>query len=109
MTQEWLLKTLIDLGFSKNEAEVYLLLYKEGPKKAKDIAQALRVYKRKVYRTLKNLQQTNIVLSTSLVPATFSAVSFDLVLDQFTKANLEQANRLEKNKEKIVALWKSGI
>ena len=42
-------------------------------------------------------------------PALFSAVSFDKVLDQFIKANREEAQRIEENKEQILSMWKSKV
>jgi sugar-specific transcriptional regulator TrmB len=45
MSREWILKTLIELGFSEEEAEIYFLLSRDGPKKAKEIADKLKIRK----------------------------------------------------------------
>ena len=81
MTQEWMLRTLVNLGFKQQDAEVYVFLALNGSQKAKDIAEALKTNKRQVYRTLEKLQNREIVNATPNLVAQFSAVSFDKVLD----------------------------
>jgi sugar-specific transcriptional regulator TrmB len=109
MTQEWMLKTLVDLGFKQQDAEVYVFLALNGSQKAKAIADALKTYRRQVYRTLKELQNREIINATSNLPAQFSAIPFDKVLGLFIRANMEEADRIEEKKDEILALWKSTI
>jgi sugar-specific transcriptional regulator TrmB len=106
LTQEWILKTLIELGFSEDEAEVYLLLYTNGPKKAKDIIDELKIYKRKVYRILKKLQDTKIIQAKPTHPTQFQIIQFDNFLDLLIKNCLDDANLLEARKPKLFANWK---
>ena len=80
-----------------------------GQKTAIEIANSLEIYRRKIYRTLKKLSQMEFVTSTTNFPSTFAAVSFDKAFDQFTKANADEADRLEQEKEKILAFWKSKL
>jgi sugar-specific transcriptional regulator TrmB len=108
MTQEWILKTLVELGFSLQEAEVYLLL-RRGPKKAADISNELKIYKRKVYRILKKLQETKIIEAKTTVPTYFQAISLDNFLDLLIENYWSEANFLEEEKAKILADWKSII
>jgi hypothetical protein len=42
-------------------------------------------------------------------PAQFSVVPFNQVLDMLMKDTIEEANRLEQEKEKIFALWKESV
>lgn len=109
MTQQWMLKNLINLGFKPKDAEVYVFLALNGPKKAKDIADALQIHNRQVYRILKKLQNREIINATANRSAQFSAVSFDKVLDKLIKVNMDEANSLEDKKGEILALWKSNI
>jgi sugar-specific transcriptional regulator TrmB len=102
-----MLKTLTELGFSKHEAEVYLLLYRDGPKKAKDIADELKICKRKVYRVLKRLQETKIIQVQTKKPTQFQVISFDNVLDRLIEECLGKVNFLEEEKPKILANWRS--
>jgi sugar-specific transcriptional regulator TrmB len=109
MSKEWMLKMLESLGLKHLDAEVYVYLAQNYPQKARDIAEALETYKRQLYRSLENLQRKGMVSASQERPARFSAVSFDKVLDQFIKANREEAQRIEENKEQILSMWRSKI
>ena len=106
MTQEWILKTLVGLGFSQQEAEVYLLL-RYGPKKAIDISNELKIYKRKVYRILKKLQKTKIIEAKTTLPTQFQAISLDNYLDLLIENYFKEANFLEEHKTRMTEKWKS--
>jgi sugar-specific transcriptional regulator TrmB len=86
LTQEWMLKNLINLGFKPKDAQVYVFLALNGPQNAKTITSTLQTQKRQVYRILKKLQNREIVNATSNRAAQFSAVPFDKVLDKLIKA-----------------------
>ena len=92
----------MSLGFKQADAEVYVSLTRNGSQKARDIADTLRTYKRQVYRSLRNLQDKGIVNASTERPARFSAISFEKVLDALIKANLDEAQRIEQEKEKIL-------
>jgi hypothetical protein len=53
MRREWVLKTLVDLGLSQVEAEVYFFLAQAGPVKGRDVTNTLKLYKHQLYRSLK--------------------------------------------------------
>src|SRR3989304_6858758 len=107
LSKEWMVKTLESLGLKHLDAAVYVYLSQNDPQKAKDIAEALETYKRQLYRSLKNLQRKGMVSASQERPSRFSAVSFDKVLDQLSKINREEANRIEENREKILSVWRS--
>jgi sugar-specific transcriptional regulator TrmB len=107
LTQEWMLKNLINLGFKPKDAQVYVYLALSGPKMAKDIASSLKINKRQVYRSLKRLQEKETVNKKN--PAVFCALSFDKVLELFANANLKEAKRIENNKESVLSLWKLNL
>ena len=107
MTQEWILRTLIELGFKREEAEVYLLLYKDGPKKAKDITEILKICKSKVYRILKRLQENKMIQATSANTTYFEVIQLDNFLDLLVKNCLNEANLLEERKLELFAKSKS--
>lgn len=100
-----MLEKLLTFGFKKYNAEVYVFLALKGPKRAKDIAGTLNIYKRKVYRALKELQDIGVIYSSPNVPAHYSAVPFDKVLDSLKNQNLMEAAKMEAKKEKIIGLW----
>ncbi len=105
LTQEWILKTLTSLGLKQTDAEVYVSLTKSGSQKAADIAETLETYKRQIHRSLRNLQAKGMVNASPERPAQFTAISFEKVLDELIKANVEEAKRTEKEKEKILSRW----
>ena len=99
-------KTLESLGFTETDAQIYVYLATEGPRKAKDIAEALNLQKQKIYNTLKNLQKKAIVNASPEHPARFSAVLFEKVLDQLIKAKMEQQKALQEGKKELLTTWK---
>ena len=107
MSQEKVLKTLVSLGFTDWDAKVYVLLAKRGPIKARDAAKALKISKQRLYPLLKTLQSKGLVNSTLERPARFTAVEFEKVLDSFLKARMEQAQRIQENKDEILSDWKA--
>lgn len=104
-----LLKVLVSLGIRKVDAEVYLFLATEGPKKGRDIADALKMYKQQLYRSLKNLQEKGLVKASLERPARFSAVSFENVLDSFKEAKLEETKFIEEKKDELLSRWRSIV
>ena len=104
-----MLKMLESLGLKHLDAEVYLYLVQNKPQEARNIAEALETYKRKLYRSLKSLQRKGMVNVSQERPARFSAISLDKVLDQFIKANREEAERIEENKEQIFSIWRTEV
>ena len=109
LTQDWILKTLIDLGFKEYDIRVYIFLALNGSQKVKDIVAALETYKRKVYRSLRQLQKSGLVIVSSRPPGEFSAVPFDQVLECLRCETLKETDQLEKNKDYFVALWKTNV
>jgi sugar-specific transcriptional regulator TrmB len=107
VSQEKILKTLVNLGLTKLDAKVYILLAKRGPIKARDAAKALKISKQRLYPIIKNLRSKGIVTSTLERPARFSAVQFEKVLDSFLKAKMEQARRIQQNKDELLSDWQS--
>lgn len=104
-----MLELLVNFGFERQDAEVYVYLALNGPKKAKAIVIALKTYKCKVYRSLKKLQNKEIVTASPELPANFSVISIDKLLDLLSKASLEEAKRIEREKDRIISLWKTSV
>jgi len=107
LSREWMKKTLINLGFAEMDAQVYIFLAEEGPHKAKDMAEALGIYKQRLYCILGKLRERGVVNSSSEFPAYFSAVVFERVLDLFMEARIEQQEALKANKEDLLSTWRS--
>ena len=106
MSREWVLKTLVGLGFSEVEAEVYIFIAQTGPVKGRDIAKTLKLYKKKVYRSLKTLRAKQMVSATYERPAQFFAVPLEKVLDRFMKAKIMQAEGLQASRKELLSSWR---
>lgn len=107
MSREWMLKTLVSLGLSQVEAEIYLFLAQTGPVKGRDIAETPKLYKQQLYRSLKSLKCKGCVKATTGRPAFFSAVSLEEVLDQFKKSKEKQAKILAASRDELLSAWRS--
>ena len=107
MSQEKTLQNLKELGFSNIEAQIYLLLGKKGPQRAKDIVATLKVNRQRLYEILKGLEKKGIIDFTLEHPAKFAAEPFEKVIDLFIKSKNIEAKRLEENKLAFLTDWKS--
>lgn len=107
MSREWMVKTLVGLGLSQVEAEVYLFLAQAGPSKGREIATPLKLYKQQLYRSLKSLKCKGCVEATLEHPAKFSAVPLEKVLDFFMNAKTEQAKTLQASRNGLLLSWNS--
>jgi sugar-specific transcriptional regulator TrmB len=109
MTQEWILGTLINIGFKQPDAEIYVYLTRNGPKQAKDVANALELNMQHTYDRLKVLQDKGTVNTTNDRPTWFKAIPFATVLDLFLKAKTTEAQHIEQSRDEILSTWQSII
>jgi len=109
MSREWLLQTLIGLGLSQTEAKIYLLLSQSGPLRRIEIASTLKLNKKQLCRTLKNLQCKGCVEATLERPTLFSAVLIEKVLNHFMNSKEKQANILQAKRSDLLSAWRSMI
>jgi len=106
---ERVLRILESLGLARPDAEIYVYLAKEGPKKEEDLESSLKMARVQLYSSLKDLQSKGIVTSSIEESALFSAVAFERVLDLLIKANIEQACAIRETKEEILASWRTSL
>lgn len=107
LSQEKILETLQEIGLTKVEAKIYILIEKKGPLKARDIVKRLKITKQQLYPILKKLKGKGIITSSLEHPARFFAIEFEKVLDLFSKAKIEEAKNLQINKERLFNDWES--
>lgn len=93
-----LLPNLVKIGFTKQEAEIYLILVKEGVLSAKEIASRMNILPTVVYRTIKKLEQKKLVAIISASPFIFYVLSPELSLSTYIK---ERAVQSEKEVKEI--------
>jgi sugar-specific transcriptional regulator TrmB len=109
VNKEFMLRTLESLGLKTLDAQVYVYLLQNDQKIARDIAEALGTYTKRLYRSLNSLQRKGMVNASKDYPARFSAASLDKVIDLYIKANRDEAQSIEENKEQILAMWRLKI
>jgi sugar-specific transcriptional regulator TrmB len=109
LSQEWMLKVLRTFGFKEVDAAVYLYLALNGPQTAKNIDVSLNMYKRQVYRSVKNLEARKILTSTAKNPAKFQVITLDKLLDMLAESRTQKANEIEQSKNELIAVWKSRV
>lgn len=107
MSHERVHKTLVSLGLTRQDSQVYLYLSKKGLQKGRDLINGLKLTKQQLYHSLKSLQSKGIVNATLESPARFSAVPLEKVLDSFLKAKIEETRRLQHEKEEILSTWEA--
>jgi sugar-specific transcriptional regulator TrmB len=107
LSQQKIINTLQNLGLSSLDAQVYLFLGKKGPKKVKELVQALKIPKQQLYVILKDLQSKGIINTTLERPARFSVEPFEKVLDLFVKAKMEEVQQIQGKKSEILTDWQS--
>jgi len=95
------------LGIRRVDAEIYLYLATNGPKKGRELSEELRMYKQKLYRSLKNLQKKGLVKASSEYPATFTAITIENSLDCFRKTKLKEAQLIKEKKDELLSRWQS--
>jgi len=69
----------------------------------------LSLYKQQLYRSLKSLQYKGCVKTTCKRPARFSAAAIEEVIDLLVDVNLEEAQDMERNRQRILAYWQAMI
>jgi sugar-specific transcriptional regulator TrmB len=107
LNNERVLKALVNLGLSKTDAQVYVHLATMGPKKAKNIADTLRLHKQQLYRSLKNLQCKGCVKATLEHSALFSATPPEKILETLIKSKMKEAQNIQQNKQELLSIWQS--
>jgi predicted transcriptional regulator len=107
-SKELMLKLLFDLGLTETEVSVYVFLTKKGPQKAVVIGNALNLYKQRLYRSLRKMQNKGVI-EASGYPACFSAVPFERVIELAIKSDIEEAERMIQNKEELLSSWQSIV
>jgi sugar-specific transcriptional regulator TrmB len=101
------LRLLISLGIGKADAEVYLYLVTNGPRKGRELSQELNMYKQQIYRSLKKLQKIGLVKKPLKRPALFTAITIEDSLDSFRETKLEKAEFIKEKKEELLSRWRN--
>ena len=93
---------LLKVGFTEQEARIYVFLLKKGPQKVRDISQRLEIRKLQVYTILKELERKFAVQVSLDCPAHFSAISPSNVLQQIIKTKKKEMLSFETEANNIL-------
>jgi sugar-specific transcriptional regulator TrmB len=104
LSLELIIKALIGLGLSRSDAEVYVYLAKKGPQKTVDLAKALNLSRKKIYSSLKNLQNKGLVTKDRTM---FSALPFEEALELLIEKKKEQTEAMIEQKRELLVNWKN--
>jgi sugar-specific transcriptional regulator TrmB len=107
MSKKRIINALKTIGLSTIDTQVYVFLAKQGPHKMSDMASVLNLEKRKIHKSLKELQSINIVKASIEDPPEFVAVSFEEVINLVIEIKKEQAKTLQASKEELLSSWRS--
>jgi sugar-specific transcriptional regulator TrmB len=109
LSLERALDTLVSLGLTQTDAQVYVFLAKKGSQREKDLADALKLTKHQLCRSLENLEAKGMVNATLEPTARLTAVPLEKVLDFFMKVATEQAKALQASRKELLSNWRSMI
>jgi len=100
-------ENLVQMGLPRSEAKVYLFLAKTGEKKARDVAEALSIYRTETYRLLRNLERKGLILSVLGKPLKFIAVPLEKTIDALIEMKRMEIKEFEQKKREIIDFWHS--
>jgi pimeloyl-ACP methyl ester carboxylesterase/sugar-specific transcriptional regulator TrmB len=98
---------LLDYGLTNKEADIYIFLAKNVILTGGEISKQTKIARSLVYRILKNLQTKGLVEPTLESPTRFVAVPFDKALDLIIKTKKQEALKVEREKQDLLADWKT--
>jgi sugar-specific transcriptional regulator TrmB len=105
MALERLSERLIDFGFTKEEAEVYVFLSSMGPTPARIVARRFDINRMRAYRTLKALEEKGLVERVIGRPVRFVATPLEESLRRHIEDIKVRLADLETREREIVEDW----
>jgi sugar-specific transcriptional regulator TrmB len=100
--------TLMEIGLSDRESDLYVYLAKTGHQTAARIAKGLRMHKAQVYYILRSLERKGIVESTFSTPAQFNVLPLEQLLNRHIQTKEEELNQFKQHqKPHVLSQWES--
>jgi len=100
-------KLLNALGFSTLDAKVFIYIAKLGPLSNEDIANRLGITFEQLNPILEELTKKGVITSTLKNQRVYSALSFEDLLNEFIKLEINQAEEIRMNHQKLISTWKN--
>ncbi len=105
MALDRLSEKLIDFGFTKEEAGVYVFLSSMGPSPARVVSRRFDINRMRAYRTLKSLEEKGLVERIIGRPMRFVANPLRESLSKYIDGFRERLTELETREEEIIEDW----
>ncbi len=102
---ERIIRVLLDLGFTLNEAKVYVYLAKTGYRKAIEIAENIGIPRTETYQILNRLQSKGVVIATMEHPVRYAAVEFGDLLKNMINVSMERLKEFDRRRGEILEVW----
>lgn len=99
--EEAVAKIIEELGLTGTEALIYIFLARRGPKKGRELLDALNFSRQRLYRSLRDLQAEGLIYCTIERPTRFAAYSFEYVCNLAIKRKGEEIEALKKNQKEL--------
>lgn len=97
------ISTLVKLGFSPNQAKVYLSLVILGCSSTKNIHKFSGVSREEIYRKLNELQKLGFIEKVVAKPAMFRATPFKIVIREMLRFKAEEISNLKTATDEMLA------
>lgn len=104
LSLERIIESLVDLGLTRVDAEVYVYIAKKGSQKTNELTKVLNHSKYVIDKSLKSLVARKLIVKDGSI---FSAVAFEKALELFISKHEKQKKILEQSKEELVATWET--
>ena len=98
-----MLDTLVSLGLTRLDAQVYVFLTKKGPQAENYLASAMKITEQQLHLSLKNLHEKGFITSKTENQTVFSAVPLEKVIDNIVKAKTEETQRIQQYRESLLS------
>jgi sugar-specific transcriptional regulator TrmB len=106
---ERIFNTLVSLGLTRTEAEIYVLLTRKGPQKKDDIANLLNVVNQDLHQSLIELRENGFINLQFKQSSIFIAVPFEKALENLIEIKSKEAQVAQENKKAVLRYWDSML
>jgi sugar-specific transcriptional regulator TrmB len=97
------IQALIRLGFTSNQAKVYLTLVSTRFSTVREIQKTSEVPRQEIYKILEKLQDMGLIERTLTRPIRYKAVPFQQGVRFLLNQKIEETKKLQKEADKIIA------
>lgn len=104
-----IIKLLNALGFSSLEAKVYIYIAKLGPLSNEDIASRVEITLEQLVPILEALVKKGVISPTVQNQLVYNALSFEQLLDELIKSEIDQTQKIENTHQQLISLWKNTL